>query len=363
MLILLLNQPATGGGRTGNSSVTLDAVTGVSAGGVAVVGVSAQTLAQVVQASAGGVAIAGNSAQTLERFLQSATGSGLASIAGNSAVTLDAISGASAGAVQITGVSAATLAAALGSAAGGVLVRADSAQALGAFLGAAAGVLGPVPRVGDSSITIAIVTGAGSGTVVAGANDTEVAVFFDTEAFARTVTWGGFTAQAIFDAPDDDILSAAALSTEHSALMRASQLPGIGRGATLTCGGTSYQVREVRALDDGKLKLLSLTRVSGNPAGDSGFFGEDLTAFFLTPDFAVTAAWGAQTGQIIFDAPSEDILAGRALSTEYTATCRDDQLVGIARGATLVVSGVSYTVREIRAVSAGRIKVLTLTKP
>ena len=337
MLILLLNKPATGGGRTGNSSVTLGAVTGAATGSAAIVGVSTRQIAAILQASAGATAATGNSSATLEAVVQSAVGAAL-----------------------VSGVSAATLSAALASAAGGVLVRADSARALEAILGAAAGVIGAQQRVGDSTVTLAIVTGAASGSIVA---DADVAVFFDTTEFARTVAWGGYTAQAIFDAPDSDVLGTAALSTEYDALLRSSQLPGIGRGATLTCGSATYRVREVRLLDDGKLKVLSLTRVSGQPVGDSGFAGEDLSAFFLTPDFAVTAVWNGQTGQVLLDTPTADILSGRAMSTEYTATCRDDQLVGIARGQNLAIAGVSYLVREVRAVGAGRIKVLTLSKP
>lgn len=363
MLLTLLAPQGAPGGILGDSSVALDSVTGASAGSVAIVGLSSQQLAEILQSSTGTVgsaAATGNSSATLGQVVQSAAGGVL--VTGASAQQLAAATGSGTGSVLVAGVSAATLAAALGLAAGGVLVRADSARALEAILGAAAGVLGPAPRVGDSSITLAIVTGSATGTVVAGANDTEVAVFFDTAEFARTVTWGAYTAQAIFDAPDVDILGDAALSTDHAALMRASQLPGISRGETIACGGATYRVREVRLLDDGKLKLLSLTRVSGNPAGDSGFFAEDLSAFFLTPDFAVTATWGAQTGQVLLDTPTEDILSGRALSVEYTATCRDDQLVGIARGDTLTIVGVAYRVRDVRATGAGRIKILTLTK-
>lgn len=79
-------------------------------------------------------------------------------------------------------------------------------------------------------------------------------------------------------------------------------------------------------------------------------FTEDLSAFFSTVDFAVTATFGALTAQVLLDAPDEALGVGfvGALSREYVITYRSDQLTGLTTSSAVTVDGSAYTVREVR---------------
>jgi len=94
-----------------------------------------------------------------------------------------------------------------------------------------------------------------------------MAAFFSTAEFAVTATFtpagGGasVSASVILDAPTEDILGGDGLSDEYAITYAVTDLPGIKSNATGTIGGISYKVREVRLLDDGKLKRAKLSKV------------------------------------------------------------------------------------------------------
>jgi hypothetical protein len=92
-------------------------------------------------------------------------------------------------------------------------------------------------------------------------------------------------------------------------------------------------------------------------------FTENLAAFFDTADFAVTATSGAQTVQVVFDAPDQEILGGSVLSREYAITYAATQLTGLTTGSAITVDGVGYAVREVTAQDDGKIMRATLRKP
>lgn len=91
-------------------------------------------------------------------------------------------------------------------------------------------------------------------------------------------------------------------------------------------------------------------------------FTEDLGAFFSQADFAVALTWGAVTADVILDAPDEQIIDGRVLSREYAILYESADLVGLAGGATVIVDGNAYTVREVTALDDGKIMRATLRK-
>lgn len=79
-------------------------------------------------------------------------------------------------------------------------------------------------------------------------------------------------------------------------------------------------------------------------------FGPDLTSFFS--DFAVTATWGSETASVILDTPDELMLGGDVLAGNVQMIFREDELVGIAEGDTVVISGVTWELRETPAAAA-----------
>lgn len=91
-------------------------------------------------------------------------------------------------------------------------------------------------------------------------------------------------------------------------------------------------------------------------------FSEDLAAFFSQADFAVPLVWGAETANVILDAPDEQFIDGRVLSREYAITYEAADLVGLAGGASVTVDGTAYTVREVTALDDGKIMRATLRR-
>lgn len=90
---------------------------------------------------------------------------------------------------------------------------------------------------------------------------------------------------------------------------------------------------------------------------------EDLSVFFSTAEFAHQATWGVMTTAVLFDQPAEDILGGRAQSSEYEVTMPAGEFAGINRGDTITVGGVSYRLREKpRLVGDGALKSLLLER-
>ena len=97
-------------------------------------------------------------------------------------------------------------------------------------------------------------------------------------------------------------------------------------------------------------------------------FNEDLTAFFSTSDFAVSATFTPKTGNdetanVILDTPSEGMFGGDMTGTNYLMTCRAADLPNIVRGCRGVIGGVTYVVREApQVVDDGKIKIAKLSR-
>jgi hypothetical protein len=94
----------------------------------------------------------------------------------------------------------------------------------------------------------------------------DVAAFFSVADFALTATWtpsaGGpqQTAQVILDAPDEEIIGGRVVSRDYAITYRSDQLTGFKSGETVTVDAIAYTVREVTALDDGKIVRATLKK-------------------------------------------------------------------------------------------------------
>jgi hypothetical protein len=88
----------------------------------------------------------------------------------------------------------------------------------------------------------------------------DLGAFFSQADFAVALTWGQVTAEVILDAPDEQLIDGRVLSREYAITYRAAALVGLGGGEAVTVDGTAYTVREVTALDDGKIMRATLRR-------------------------------------------------------------------------------------------------------
>ncbi len=94
---------------------------------------------------------------------------------------------------------------------------------------------------------------------------------------------------------------------------------------------------------------------------------EDLTAFFSTSDFAVSATFTPKTGNdetanVILDTPSEGMFDGDMTGTAYLITCAASDLPSVTRGCRGVIGGVTYVVRDMRLEDDGKIKTIRLSR-
>jgi hypothetical protein len=80
-------------------------------------------------------------------------------------------------------------------------------------------------------------------------------------------------------------------------------------------------------------------------------------------EFSVTCQIGAGTAFLgILDSPMDVIAGGMALSREYLLTAKTSDVSTAARGTSITVDSLSYTVRENRPVDDGVFSELLLSK-
>ena len=80
----------------------------------------------------------------------------------------------------------------------------------------------------------------------------DLSAFFSTSEFATSASWGALTASVIFNTPTEEILGGRGVSNEYTAILPASEFPGITRGDEVVISGDTYTLRErPRLLDDG----------------------------------------------------------------------------------------------------------------
>ena len=88
----------------------------------------------------------------------------------------------------------------------------------------------------------------------------DLGAFFSETDFAVPLIWGQVTAEVILDAPDEEIIDGRVVSREYAITYRAAQLVGLTGGQAVTVDGVAYTVREVKALDDGKIMRATLRK-------------------------------------------------------------------------------------------------------
>ena len=82
----------------------------------------------------------------------------------------------------------------------------------------------------------------------------DLTAFFNASDFAVTAVFGAESAQVILDRPDLEIMAGRVQSTEYLMTYPATVFSALADGDSITIDGSDYSVREVRALDDGRIK-------------------------------------------------------------------------------------------------------------
>lgn len=85
------------------------------------------------------------------------------------------------------------------------------------------------------------------------------------------------------------------------------------------------------------------------------------TGLYLA-DFGVRVVAGTASGLGILDMPSELIVDGQVISTEYTLTCESAKFGDLLYGSKLTVNGAAYTVRANVLISDGVFTQLSLQR-
>lgn len=85
------------------------------------------------------------------------------------------------------------------------------------------------------------------------------------------------------------------------------------------------------------------------------------TGLYLA-DFGVSVVAGTASGLGILDMPSELIVDGQVISTEYTLTCESAKFGDLLYGSKLTVNGAAYTVRANVLISDGVFTQLSLQR-
>lgn len=87
----------------------------------------------------------------------------------------------------------------------------------------------------------------------------------------------------------------------------------------------------------------------------------DDTSLFLA-DFGVDVVAGSTVGLGILDMPTELIVDGQVLSTDYTLTCESSKFGNLLYGSAITVNGAAYTVRSAALISDGVFTQLSLQR-
>ena len=79
--------------------------------------------------------------------------------------------------------------------------------------------------------------------------------------FGVSCTAGAVSALGILDMPSQLLAGDMVLSTDYMLTARAADFGGLAYGDSITVGGTAYQVRETRLIDDGAFVEIGLQKV------------------------------------------------------------------------------------------------------
>ncbi len=90
-------------------------------------------------------------------------------------------------------------------------------------------------------------------------------------------------------------------------------------------------------------------------------FTEDMIQFFNDDEFAVSATFGSETANVIFDCP-DVIFADGVVSSDYKITYPTGLFSGLKYRSVVTVDGISYVVNHVNATGDGKITVAVLSK-
>jgi hypothetical protein len=96
----------------------------------------------------------------------------------------------------------------------------------------------------------------------------DLAVFLDD--FGVSCTAGAVTALGILDMPTQVLAGEMVLSTDYTLTARFADFGGLLYGDSITVAGVTYQVREVRQLDDGAFCEIGLMKLSPGQTAPGG---------------------------------------------------------------------------------------------
>lgn len=85
-------------------------------------------------------------------------------------------------------------------------------------------------------------------------------VFFNDDLMATDVVIDGRTVRGILDQPDEVIGGGLVISTEYLLTMKTTDVDGVVEGGVLVIDGADFFVRTIKAIDDGKLTRLALSK-------------------------------------------------------------------------------------------------------
>jgi hypothetical protein len=95
--------------------------------------------------------------------------------------------------------------------------------------------------------------------------------------FGVSCTSGTTSAMGILDMPGQVIADGMVINTDYTLTARTADFGGLLYGDGITVDGSSYQVREVRKLDDGSMVEILLTLLN-NLVFDAGVFVDGVFA-------------------------------------------------------------------------------------
>lgn len=90
---------------------------------------------------------------------------------------------------------------------------------------------------------------------------TDLSPFFQADHFAQTYVCNGVTGLGILDEPGEMLQGDQIVSTDYRLMVKTAELRTPNYGDAITVGGTAYTVRYARAIDDGAITEIILTKV------------------------------------------------------------------------------------------------------
>jgi hypothetical protein len=86
----------------------------------------------------------------------------------------------------------------------------------------------------------------------------DVSLFFND--FAVTATSGGYTANVLFDSPENLVMNETTITADYQITYKTGDLPNLVWNSDVTVNGVAYKVNYVRMTEDGKITVATLQK-------------------------------------------------------------------------------------------------------